>query len=163
MLGLYRLNFVVVLCFVCRYRACIYSLGPNSRIPDHRDPFPSACSGCERSDGSKTGDRESPMQTTISRGLRRAYCSSTRSACVLKNGCEALRSTAQHPWYSRAYSSVPSPGDRDKTAVGVSPPCHSKGLKVCNLGFRSSPQLPLRFSSPLALDYSTTLTPRRTL
>jgi len=61
------------------------------------------------------------MQTTISCGLRRAYCSSKRSACILKNCREGLRSTAQHARYSRAYSSIPSPGDRDKTAVGVSP------------------------------------------
>jgi len=71
------------------------------------------------------GDQDPQMQTVISRGLRHAYRSSTRSACVLKDTRVDLRSTVQHTRCSRKYSSVPSSNDRDKTAVGVSPPRHS--------------------------------------
>ena len=69
-------------------------------------------------------DRETQMQTAISRGLRHAHRSSTRSGRVLKNNRVGLHST-QHMRCLRTYSSMPSPGDRDKTAVGVSPPRHS--------------------------------------
>lgn len=79
-------------------------------------------------------DREPQMQTATSCSLRHAYRSSTRSARVLKDTGVDLRSKVQHTRYSRTYSSIPSPSDRDKTAVGVSPPRHSKGLRVCNNG-----------------------------
>lgn len=71
------------------------------------------------------------MQSVISR----AHRSSTRSACILKNSRADLRSTVQHARYSRTYSSAPSSGDRDKTAVGVSSPRHLSEPGVCNNGF----------------------------
>ena len=76
------------------------------------------------------------MQTAISCGLRHGYCSPTRSARVLRNTCVGLRSTVQYTGHPRTYSSVPSPGDRDKTAVGVSPPRRSMEPEACNNEFQ---------------------------
>jgi hypothetical protein len=81
-------------------------------------------------------DRDPQMQTVISRGLRYARCPSTRPACVLRNSRVDSRSTVQHTRYPRTYSSIPSSGDRDKTAVGVSPPCHLKEPEICNRAFQ---------------------------
>ena len=67
-------------------------------------------------------DRDPQMQTVIFRGLRHAYRLSTRPGRILESSRTGLRSTAQHIRCSRTYSSVPSSGDRDKTAVGVSSP-----------------------------------------
>ena len=75
------------------------------------------------------------MHTVISRGLRHAHHSSTRSACVLKNACVGLRSKVQHTRYSRTYSSIPPSDNRDKTAVGVSPR-HLKVPEVRNKRFQ---------------------------
>lgn len=76
------------------------------------------------------------MRAVILRGLRHVYRSPTRSECVLTNTRVDLRSTVQRTRSSRAYSSVPSSGDRDRTAVGVSPLRHSKRPGVCNDGFQ---------------------------
>jgi len=84
--------------------------------------------GCPAEQGS-SGDRDSQMQTAISRGLRHAHRSPTCSARVLGNARPHLRSAVQHTRGSRAYSSIPSSSDRDKTAVGVSSP-HSKQPEV---------------------------------
>jgi hypothetical protein len=72
------------------------------------------------------------MQTVIFRGLRHVYRPSTRSECVLNVPRVDLRSAVHPTRCSRAYSSVPSSGSRDKTAVGVSTPRHRKEPGVCN-------------------------------
>ena len=59
-----------------------------------------------------------------------------RSTRVLRNTRVGLRPTVYHPRYSRTYSSIPSSGDRDKAAVGVSPPRHSREPKVRNDAFQ---------------------------
>ena len=102
-----------------------------------------------------------PMHTVISRGLRPVRGSPTRSAPALKNARVYLRSTVQRTRCSRVYSSTPSSGDRDKTAVGVSPHFARGGPGFVIMCFRCSLRLPLRFSSPPVQDCSITSTPRR--
>ena len=75
------------------------------------------------------------MQTVISRGLRHVHRSPTCSARVLGNARGHLCPTVQHTRCSRTYSSIPSSSDRDKTAVGVSPP-HLKRPEGYNSGFQ---------------------------
>ena len=93
------------------------------------------CPGCLAADRGNSGDRDSQMQTVISRGLRHAHRSPTCSARVLRNVRVHLCSTVQHTRCSRAYSSIPSSGDRDKTAVGVSS-SHLKQSEIYNNWFQ---------------------------
>lgn len=84
---------------------------------------PSTCPGSRAVEHGIFGcDRDPQMQTVIPRGLRHASRASTRSDCVLKSPRVGLRLKIQRTHCSRAYSSIPSSsGDRDRTAVGVSP------------------------------------------